>query len=92
MTTNLNLQRPPKPEPLSTPVEDYRRFLLAGLNDLLSEACVDLLFENSGMTLNRERERDYLVDDSLTPIDVTRNVAEALVFKRRPGAFKSGEK
>ena len=60
VTTNLNLQRPPKSEPLSTPVEDYRRFLLAGLNDLLSEACVDLLFENSGMTtmtLNRERER-----------------------------------
>ena len=61
VTTNLNLQRPPKSEPLSTPVEDYRRILgaglLAGLNDLLSEACVDLLFENSGMTLNRERER-----------------------------------
>ena len=57
VTTNLNLQRPPKSEPLSTPVEDYRRFLLAGLNDLLSEACVDLLFENSGMTLNRETER-----------------------------------
>ena len=57
VTTNLNLQRPPKSEPLSTPVEDYRRVLLAGLNDLLSEACVDLLFENSGMTLNRERER-----------------------------------
>ena len=98
VTTNLNLQRPPKSEPLSTPVEDYRRILcgaglLAGLNDLLSEACVDLLFENSGMTAaTLNRERDYLVDDSLTPIDVTRNVAEALVFKRRPGAFKGGEK
>ena len=59
VTTNLNLQRPPKPEPLSTPVEDYRRFLLVGINDLLSEACVDLLFENSGMTLT-EKEREII--------------------------------
>ena len=54
--------RPPKSEPLSTP-EDYRRILgaglLAGINDLfLSDACVDLLFENSGMmTSDSDLER-----------------------------------
>ena len=55
---------------------------MAGINDLLSDACVDLLFENSGMTsddLERERE-SFLVDDSLTSIDVTRSTAEVLAF------------
>ena len=85
VTTNQSTySRPPKSEPLSTP-EDYRRFLgaglLAGINDLLSDACVDLLFENSGMTTHDlERESHFLVDDSLTSIDVARSTEEVLAF------------
>ena len=53
----LTHSRPPKSAPPSTAeataAAAAARFLgaglLAGINDLLSEACVDLLFENSGM-------------------------------------------